>query len=163
MEKDKWYWERLVKRFWSKVDIKGEDDCWNWKGCISDGYGMTYDGYKSIKAYAMAWKLTHGNIPKLINGRKTLIRHVCNNRLCVNPKHLDLGTYTDNANDIHRDGKLVSLNISDIKKVIELRSNGLTYSIIGRILNVSPCVIRKVVKRKGIYGELRNMIDAKIV
>lgn len=164
MVKDRWYWEKIIKKFWSKADIKDEYDCWLWKGGIrSDGYGQAYDGYKSITAHVMAWKIVNGNIPKFINNRKTVIRHTCNNKLCVNPSHLGLGTYSDNANDVHRTGKNVALDIDGVKKAIDMRNSGMTYFKIGRLLGVSSGVIMKIDKRRGIYGEIRSMIDYQIV
>ena len=161
MQKDKWYWEKIVKKFWAKVEVGGEDECWIWKGRIGkwNGYGQAYDGYRTISAHIMSWKVTNGNVPKIIEGRKVLIRHTCSNKLCVNPRHIGIGTYSDNANDVHREGKKVALDIEKVREVIRLRSLGMTHRKIGRQLKVSETTISRVDRCKGIYREIRNMID----
>jgi hypothetical protein len=163
MVKDHQYFKKIIKNFWSKVSIKNKDDCWLWEaGKRADGYGAAYDGNKSIPAHSMSWKITHGYIPKLVNGRKVLIRHVCNNKLCVNPDHLSIGTYSDNGNDLARTGKLVALDMDEVKEALTMRKRGMTYLQIGKRLGVSSTVISKVDHRKGIYGEIRRMIDLNI-
>ena len=90
----------IEDRFWSKVDIKGEDDCWNWK---RNGfrYGSFIIGNKTHRAHRIAWKLF--NKKEIPEGFYVL--HRCDNTLCVNPKHLYLGTQQDNMNDMKRKGR----------------------------------------------------------
>lgn len=89
-----WY-TMTMKRFWDKV--QKTDGCWNWKAGIRSlktGYGcFKYKG-KVIDTHRFVWFLTYGEIPK---GK--LIYHTCDNRLCVNPTHLFLGSYRDNLLD----------------------------------------------------------------
>ena len=87
--------EGLCDRFWSKVDIKGPDECWEWKAYISTkGYGRIYAHNKVEGAHRIAWELTNGPIPS-----NKLVLHKCDNRKCVNPNHLYLGTHSDNICD----------------------------------------------------------------
>ena len=84
------------KRFWAKVNIGEEKDCWEWQGAyFVDGYGQFYlTSSVKIRSNRMAWTLANGLIPKGL-----CVLHLCNNRKCVNPKHLYVGTRTDNAHD----------------------------------------------------------------
>lgn len=85
----------LENRFWSKVDIKGKDDCWNWTKAIdTPGYGaFKFDG-KKVDSNRMTWFLTFGEFPDL------WVLHKCDNKKCCNPNHLFLGTYLDNIEDM---------------------------------------------------------------
>ena len=83
-----------MDRFWSKVDIKGDDECWEWKNGKSQGYGIfRYDG-RAQKSSRVAYILTHGPIAKDLH-----VCHSCDNPPCCNPKHLWLGTNQDNISD----------------------------------------------------------------
>jgi DNA-binding XRE family transcriptional regulator len=87
----------LEERFWSKVNIKGVEDCWEWTGTkIFNGYGKIIIDNKMKLAHRVAWELDRGRkVPK-----DKIIRHwKCDNPPCCNPIHLRLGTHKDNIND----------------------------------------------------------------
>jgi hypothetical protein len=100
----------IAERFWEKVDVRGPDECWEWKaGRRTFGYGGfgTEDG-KSSPAHRVAWELTHGPIPPGDGYHGTCVLHRCDNPPCVNPAHLFLGTNADNARDKAEKGRVVS-------------------------------------------------------
>ena len=76
--------------------------CWEWTGPIyNGGYGRAYAGQrKSIGAHRLAWELSRGRIPKGL-----CVLHHCDNRPCVRPDHLFLGTRGDNARDMAAKGR----------------------------------------------------------
>jgi hypothetical protein len=90
----------LAPRFWAKVR-KG-DGCWEWQGATRHGYGTVWvaEAGGMRLAHRIAWELTNGPIPDGL-----LACHHCDNRVCVRPDHLFLGTYADNAQDMSRKGR----------------------------------------------------------
>jgi len=77
--------------FWDNVDKSFE--CWTWKGTTLNGYGTFYDGKKSVFAHRQSYELIKGNIPDGLQ-----LDHLCRNRLCVNPEHLEPVTCKENIN-----------------------------------------------------------------
>ena len=82
--------------------IDKTETCWNWKGYIRrDGYAnFKINPTTSQLAHRIAYELWVGEIPNDL-----LVRHKCDNRKCVNPEHLELGTQTDNMRDMVARGR----------------------------------------------------------
>lgn len=94
----------LTDRFWKYVHKRGADDCWPWIGSGTSGYGTIHvgggDGSK-VPSHRVSWEIHNGPIPEVDCGHHgVVVRHKCNNRLCVNPNHLQLGTQADNVKDM---------------------------------------------------------------
>ena len=97
--------EKIKARFWSMVNVTGVNECWEWKKIGSflanRGYGIVYfNPFRSQKAHRVSWFISNGEIPQGLH-----VLHRCDNRKCVNPTHLFLGTNIDNVKDRNQKGR----------------------------------------------------------
>ena len=75
----------LQIRFWSKVDLRGSDDCWLWVGALNPkGYGYLCLNGKTTPSRRVAWALIYGSLPP----KGIVVRHKGGSRSCCNPAHL---------------------------------------------------------------------------
>jgi hypothetical protein len=120
------------ERFWSKVDKSGE--CWNWTaGKMRDGYGQfTIGNHRSEHAHRVAWRLTNGEIP---DGMQVL--HRCDNRKCVNPVHLFLGTNNDNMRDKAIKNRGGKLSVDDVRWLREWGAKGWPQRLLAAVVGCS--------------------------
>lgn len=99
--------QTLDERFWKRVQ-KG-DGCWEWQGAVHpSGYGVLFSYERGLahptphRAHRLSWEIHVGPIPEGI-----FVCHRCDNRRCVRPDHLFLGTNTDNMRDASEKKRLV--------------------------------------------------------
>ena len=142
---------RTAAKFWAKV--RRGDGCWEWTGAkSSSGYGsMDWFG-RSTLPHRVSWRLRRGRIP-----RRKCVLHKCDNRICVRPSHLFLGTYRDNLHDAIRKGRhkpqraekhgMSKLTWDDVDNIRRIYVPGVLGTVrLGRMFDVEPQTIWMIVK-----------------
>lgn len=145
MERLRWYgWtERLV--------VSELGPCWEYLGGrFSTGYGRISNGPgRALYAHRVIYENTVGPIPKGL-----VVRHRCDNRVCVNPDHLETGTYADNSKDMVLRGRslkgenhnLAKLTEDDVRRIRHLyNTREISQVALGRLFGVSNVNIADIV------------------
>lgn len=116
----------------AKLDIRGETECWPWKASTyNHGYGVfTWRG-KLRGANRVAWEIAHGqDAPDDME-----VMHSCDNKVCCNPRHLQLGTHQENVLDVHRKQRhpVSALTHDQVRLIRRAMANGVTRGLSSEI------------------------------
>lgn len=82
----------VISRFWPKVKVNKDNGCWEWQGAKITGYGHFWAEDKGVIAHRWLYEQIHGPVPKGFE-----LDHLCRNRSCVNPAHLEIVTRKENC------------------------------------------------------------------
>jgi len=155
---------QIKSKFYEKIDKAGPGDCWNWLGAINDsGYGIVSLGGRNLRAHRVSWELK--NKKQIPDGKCVL--HRCDNRPCVNPDHLFLGTRADNVSDMDDKGRRKSgigngsgqakLSEADISEIWKATFRGETNREIAGKYGVSHTSIWQVLNGRTWVAQTREM------
>lgn len=136
-------------RFWSRVDVRGPDDCWPWLRGGSKGYGQFGIASGAFYAHRIAMAL-YGRDPV-----ELFACHTCDNRPCCNPAHLFAGNHADNMADMIAKSRqdapqgethgMAKLNDADIPAI---RADPRTHRAIAADYGVSSVTVHHIKRRK---------------
>ena len=141
----------IADLFWKKVRIGV--GCWEWTAALREGYGALVQTINRKQthwpAHRLSWVLHRGEIPAGL-----MVCHKCDNRKCVNPDHLFLGTAKDNAEDMAKKKRSTwgernsqaKLSEKEVLEIRKLRNEGWTYLDLTKKFNVTMSPIRDVCK-----------------
>lgn len=144
-------------RFYSNIAINKDIDCLEWTGTLkNNGYGQFKTlSKKWMHAHRLSYEVFIGNIPDNL-----CVLHKCDNRKCVNPEHLWLGTKKDNTQDmINKNRKVIvplqgesngmsKLTKENVKSIRQTYSNIINCTQLSKVYGVSISAIDRIVRNK---------------
>ncbi|AFU62949.2 endonuclease [Pseudomonas phage UFV-P2] len=131
---------KKVLKFLSNTDQVG--DCLVWKGAVKRGYPRVgINGNSNARLHRYIFEVVNGELPEVV-------RHTCDNPLCINPQHLIAGTQYDNVQD-RNDRDRTHSNVSEGEKnlVFFLRGLGMSYKEIAKTQNINPKRVGYILQR----------------
>jgi len=123
--------------------------CWLWLGYVwPAGYGRIYEGTRAVRAHRAAWIAYRGDIPADMH-----VCHRCDNRCCVNPDHLFLGTHAENMLDKIRKNRHVAgirhgesnaTSKLEVANILEIRASNLSQRTLAKQFGVNRATIHQI-------------------
>lgn len=147
---------------WSKVDVRGEQECWPWKGTqTKSGYGRTWINDVGYYAHRVIFSLANpGQIELRAPANKRargFLMHLCDNRICCNPAHLRVADIKTNNEDCVKKGRRKLpmgenhhrsvFSDVEIQQTLEMRQSGHSARQIAMKLNKKRATIESLLRR----------------
>lgn len=141
------------KHLLSKI-IKLPNECWEWQGALQGkGYGFTIYKGKTMTAHRASYIVFKQEIPDRLQ-----ICHHCDNKKCINPKHLFLGTGSDNMQDAMTKGRMKNVFSKGHKSTRRFLSETKVKSIKKSLLQYPAISLKDIAKKHKIsYDNLRSI------
>jgi len=117
-----------------EIDKNG---CWLWKRNLRKGYARV--GGKRKSAHITFWEEVNGPVPDGLE-----LDHLCRNKACVNPNHLEAVTHATNL----RRGSRTKLTMGQVMEIREM-AGGITQKELGKMFGVSEGTINRIVCCRG--------------
>ena len=141
-----------MKNFWGSVNKT--EACWIWTGGRAGPYGASHVAGKSAGAHRVSWFLHTGVWP----GKHDVL-HTCpggDNKLCVNPAHLRLGTKADNGRDRAERGQSARgaengrarLNEDEVRVIRAMLAASETQSECARLFGITQAAVSSIASCK---------------
>lgn len=107
---------KTKQKFRECVKLDTDSGCWLWIGTKCKDYGMFYvpETQRSVRAHKWLWELVHGPVPQGYE-----LDHLCHNKTCVNPNHLEAVTHWENMKRAALRGVWAGENNSQAKRTTE--------------------------------------------
>lgn len=135
---------KLRNRFWSKVQVGRDDECWLWLAAKTRSNRGVFRVFGlQVSAPRVAYALYYGRWPELY------VLHSCDNPACVNPSHLREGSQFENMQDMRKKGRQNyvgshKVSLEDVKKIRSLRKEGKKLREIAQLYNLSLSGISRI-------------------
>ena len=156
-----------TERIATKVDRRGPDECWPWIGSVSKSPNGDYGalsvrvGSRSlhVQAHRLVYWIERGAVEDGL-----LVRHICNNTLCCNARHLAVGTTKDNSDDMVKAGRVcrgerhrrTKLTEQQVRTAREQSAEGTTVHEIATTLNIVEGSLYQILCGKHVGGPLHK-------
>lgn len=149
--------QTLREKFFSVLSPGKPDECWEWPGGKNNwGYGVLYHDGRPHQAHRLSYEF-HNEVPP----DDLFVLHKCDNRPCVNPNHLFLGTPIDNSTDMVSKGRQArgernskaKLTEEQVRQIRQLHSQGWIYKRLASAFGVCKGSIARIVRREA-WGHL---------
>lgn len=143
----------------ARVVVDDQSGCWVWQGgCGFNGYARLRRGAngKPVYCHRVMFEHHHGPVPE-----GHVVMHTCDNRRCVNPAHLRLGTQKDNVLDMYKKGRSgrSTLSEKEVRAIHSMSENGIPADAIANEFRIASCTVYEIVSGRSwswVKEELRS-------